>query len=78
MELNEQQFITGFNNGYLLAQYEPEILNTMLSKINPVNSYIAGMNYGKQEYEIEQQANQLDDLGKLRNKGKENREFELD
>jgi hypothetical protein len=78
MELNEKQFISGFNSGYLLAQYEPEMLTSLLTQIRPVNSYISGMNYGKKEYEIELQANQLDDLRTLRNKGKDSREAELD
>ena len=77
MELNEKQFITGFNNGYLLAQYEPEMLTSLLTQISPVNSYISGMTYGKKEYELELQSKQLDDLGRLRNKGKDDREAEL-
>lgn len=78
MELNEKQFISGFNSGYLLAQYEPEMLTSLLNQISPVNSYISGMTYGKKEYELELQTNQLDDLRNIRSKGKDSREAELD
>lgn len=78
MELNEKQFIFGFNSGYLLAQYEPEMLTSLLTRISPVNSYISGMTFGKKEYELELQTNQLDDLRNIRSKGKDSRETELD
>ena len=78
MELNEKQFISGFNSGYLLARYEPEMLTSLLNQISPVNSYISGMTYGKKEYELELQTNQLDDLRNIRSKGKDSREAELD
>ncbi|MBV6474142.1 MAG: hypothetical protein JPMHGGIA_02446 [Saprospiraceae bacterium] len=78
MELNEEQFIAGFNSGYLLAQYEQEVLTSLLTQISPVNSYISGMTYGKKEYELTLQTNQLDDLRKIRSKGKDSRESELD
>ncbi|MBK9107370.1 MAG: hypothetical protein IPM92_03050 [Saprospiraceae bacterium] len=78
MELNEEQFIAGFNSGYLLAQYDQEVLTSLLTQISPVNSYISGMTYGKKEYELTLQTNQLDDLRKIRSKGKDSRESELD
>ncbi len=78
MELNEKQFISGFNSGYLLAQYEPEMLTSLLTQIRPENSYISGMTFGKREYELELQTNQLDDLGNIRIKGKDSREAELE
>jgi len=37
MILNEKQFIIGFNNGYLLARFEPQILNAVLKEIMPIN-----------------------------------------
>jgi hypothetical protein len=77
MELNEKQFIIGFNSGYLLAKYEPEILTNLLAKINPINSYIFGMNSGKKEYELEHRSKKLDELKDLRNKVKGNREIDL-
>ena len=62
METNEQQFITGFNNGYLLAKHEPALLNQIAKTIEPVNDYTSGFISGKEEYEIEVQKIRLSDL----------------
>jgi hypothetical protein len=63
MEYNEQKFIAGFNSGYLLAKYEPELLTSLLRNISPMNSYISGMSFGQKEYEMEKD---LVDISKLR------------
>lgn len=47
MELNKNQFINGFNSGYLLAKSEPELLKIILDGISNVNSYILGMSCGQ-------------------------------
>ncbi len=78
MELTERQFIKGFNAGYFLAEYEPQLLTSLLKNIQPTNSYISGLSFGQKEYELELQTNHLDDLKKIRNKGKNSREAELD
>lgn len=77
MEYNEQKFIAGFNSGYLLAKYEPKLLTSLISNISPINSYISGITSGKKEYELELESKKLEDLGRLRNKGKDDREAEL-
>jgi len=46
MELNEKQFITGFNSDYLLSEHEPQMLTALLKNIQPVNSYITRMSFG--------------------------------
>ena len=71
MELNEKQFITGFNAGYLLAEYEPQILRTLLKQIRPVNSYIEGMTFGQKEYELLTTISHLNQLGHIRQKEKD-------
>ncbi len=53
MEYNEKQFIAGFNTGYILAKYEPEMLITLSKVIQPINSYMYGMSYGRKEFESE-------------------------
>lgn len=66
MELNEKQFIAGFNNGYLLAEHEPKILTTLLKGIQPINSYISGLSFGQKEYELMQSKSHLSELDQLR------------
>jgi hypothetical protein len=53
MEHQEQQYTKGFNNGYLLAQYEPELLNKLLPDLKPGNDYVDGMLSGKEQYDID-------------------------
>lgn len=62
MVMNEQQFIRGFNNGYLLAKYEPLMLTAFLKDLEPQNSYIHGISYGQREYENEQIQSKLKEL----------------
>lgn len=78
MELNEQQFITGFNSGYLLAKYEPVMLTSLLKDIRPTTSYIQGMTYGQREYEQELMKDRLNDLNELRGKGSREKNLERD
>lgn len=68
MELNEQQFITGFNSGYLLAKFEPVLLKILLKGIHPNTLYINGLSSGQREYEQEQTKNRLNDVKRLRSK----------
>lgn len=75
MELNEKQFIAGFNNGYILAKYESPLITTVLKSIRPINSYISGMTCGQKEFESEQARNQLNELISARNKGIDQKEI---
>ena len=78
IELNEKQFIAGFNSGYLLAVYEPQMLTSLLQNIKPVNSYISGMAFGQKEFELEQMKTHLNDLGQLRQKNRDEKNQERD
>jgi hypothetical protein len=78
MELNEEQFIAGFNSGYLMAIYEPRILGTILKDIRPINSYILGLSSGQREYDLLQTKNQSDELEGLRQKNRDQRDRERD
>jgi len=78
MELNEKQFIAGFNSGYLLARYEPQMLTVLLNNIQPINSYISGLTYGQQEYELEQTKNKISELSKLRQNTRNANEWSKD
>ncbi|MGB5023763.1 MAG: hypothetical protein WBO44_00360 [Saprospiraceae bacterium] len=68
MELSEKQFIAGFNSGYILAKYEPQMLTALMKSIQPINSYISGMSFGQKEYEFEQTKIQLNELRQIRQK----------
>lgn len=54
MKDEKELFVTGFNNGYLLAKHRPELLKLVDQHFDdPGNDYFQGMLAGKQEYEIE-------------------------
>jgi len=78
MVLNEEQFITGFNSGYLLAKYEPQILSALLKDIRPLNSYIRGMSSGQKEYELQHTKSHLDELNQIRQKNRDEKDREND
>lgn len=73
MELNEQQFIKGFNHGYLLAQYEPDILASVLKNNNPINSYFSGLSFGQKEFILDKSINEISYLRKLKTFEKDSR-----
>ena len=70
MEINEKQFIAGFNSGYILAEHEPNMLSILLKNVQPVNSYISGMTNGQKMYEQDYSKANLIELDNIRQKGK--------
>lgn len=73
----EKQYIQGFNNGYTLAKYEPDLMTKIIKNIHPTNDYLDGLFSGKVEYELEHTRTQLDDLKRVRNES-QNRENDLE
>lgn len=77
MEEQEKKYILGFNNGYLLAKYEPGLMAKIIKDLRPSDDYLTGFFSGKQEYEQEHERGQLSELEQLRNKSRD-REQGLD
>ena len=75
MERSEQLFIKGFNNGYMLAKHEPQMLDNLLREIRPNSSYIDGMKGGQLEYQQERLQNRVNEINKL---NKTNSELDID
>lgn len=50
--MDEQQYISGFNRGYLIAKHEPE-LASQLAKTPNDSPFFNGMIDGKEQYEHE-------------------------
>ena len=67
----EKQYSNGFNNGYQLSKYEPDLLSKLIKNIQPSAGYLEGFFSGKEEYEIEKAKEKLDDLDRLRKTPKE-------
>jgi len=68
---NEKQFVTGFNHGYLLAKYLPELLVKLIKSLKPANEYFQGFFSGSKEYELEVSRNELADLKQIRDKSRD-------
>jgi hypothetical protein len=75
--MNEQQYIRGFNSGFLLAQFEPKLLDTVTKNLHSMNEYLEGLFDGREEFEIEQTRLQSEELKRLRTRSQD-REIDLD
>lgn len=53
MEDQEKLFIKGFNNGYLLAEHEPQLAAQHVRNSNSHSQYFKGIVSGKQEFDME-------------------------
>lgn len=71
MEIQEQQYIKGFNHGYTLSRYEPGLTTKIIKNLNPANDYLSGFFSGKEEWELEQSRSQLDEIQRLRDNSKD-------
>ena len=49
----EKKFTKGFNAGYLIAKYEPELVAKIVKLPNDKSDYFKGIVSGKQEYDME-------------------------
>lgn len=62
----EKQYIQAFNNGYILAQYEPDFSNILTRGLTPTNNYLQGFLGGLKQLELENSKNQMHELQELR------------
>ena len=77
MDTQEQEYIHGFNHGYLLTKHEPKLVGQLTQTLQPISNYLEGFFSGKEEYEIELSKTQLNELDQLRNQSKDHeRDFE--
>jgi hypothetical protein len=65
---NEQLFTKGFNSGYVMAEFEPDLLNKVINNVTPTAPFLEGIFSGKEQYGIEMDLNktQLQELQNLR------------
>ena len=76
--LNEQQYIRGFNHGYLLTKHLPDLVAKLVKQIRAATSdYLAGFFSGKEEFELENNRAHLAELKNIRNKTQD-RECDLE
>jgi len=44
---NEKRYVNGYNDGYILSRYEPELIKNMMQYTPKDNPYFEGMAAGK-------------------------------
>lgn len=77
----DPDFLKGFNDGYLIAKYEPELAER-LSKIKAASPHILGMQQGREQLLKEQLQGRMPSLFKESPKKKnipsKNRDIDID
>ena len=66
----EKQYIQAFNNGYVLAQYEPDFSNILFQNLTPSNNYLKGFFSGWKQVELEKIKDHMFELQQLRHHSK--------
>ena len=71
IEESFDDFQEGFNSGYLLAKYEPKLLEQILFEAEQNESpNLSALIWGKKEFENELKRQHLNEFEKFRNKGR--------
>ena len=61
----EKQYIQAFNNGYILAEYSPDLLQ-IISENLPSTKYVESFKDGAEEFEYEKKLERLQNLSEIR------------
>ena len=68
--MNTEKYIKGFNDGYILKEHKPELLENILNTTSS-NDYIEGLKDGEREFKqqkVKSRTQELDDLKSLKSK----------
>jgi hypothetical protein len=72
----DKLYTKGFNDGFLLAEHAPALVQKLTPSLTPTNDYLDGLLAGTQEFTLEQEKQQLRELARLRDNGFEERHFD--
>ena len=78
MEEQEKQFTKGFNNGYLIAKYQPDLFAKLEKNMDSSNEYVQGLLFGKKEHYFEKNIVQLENLKQKPSQSKEHKDKDFD
>ena len=53
MPSQEEQYKTGFNQGYILAEHKPSLSEEILKQALPDNNYFEGFKDGKSQFDLD-------------------------
>lgn len=71
MEETSALYVLGFNHGYTISKYLPDLITQIVKQLSPINDYLSGFFSGKEEYELELEQVQLNELKQLHNQSKD-------
>ena len=66
MTTENEKYIMGFNHGYYLKKYKPELLNSLL-KSTSQNIYLQGIHDGVKDLDRQTSKSRLNELNKTKN-----------
>jgi hypothetical protein len=69
--VEEKSYASGFNTGYILAEFEPQILDSILKNIQSITPFIDGLKYGQIEYQHELMQNRINAINQLKSNNPE-------
>jgi hypothetical protein len=76
---SEAEYIKAFNNGFVLAEHNPELLEKVTQNIPPSYNYLEGFFDGKEEYERSKEKAIISEIEQLRNNSKSmDRDFDIE
>lgn len=67
--MDTQQFIISFNNGYIIAKHEPVLLSKIEPSLTQATPYLEGFSAGKEQLTLENEREQIGELQQLREQG---------
>ncbi|WP_396602044.1 hypothetical protein [Algibacter sp. R77976] len=68
--MNTEKYIKGFNDGYLLKEHKPELLENILNTTS-TNDYIQGLKDGERTYSQEKVKSRTQELKSSRTKNRD-------
>lgn len=74
MEQPSKEYIKGFNSGYIIAQYEPELAQQLTQAPDKDNDFFKGFTSGTKEYERERSSKENRNVAL----GKDNKQIDYD
>jgi hypothetical protein len=67
----EAEFTRGFNNGYVIGKYDPELAKELQGSIKLDSQLASGLYHGLNQYALEQERERIKQLDELRKRSKD-------
>lgn len=63
--MSKEKYIKGFNDGYLLKEHKPELLENILNTTSS-NDYFQGLKDGEREFKKQKSQNRVKEIDNIR------------